>query len=753
MKMLGVREGTILEVIVGSTRMGVKAFVDYSGFENPLDKSEEESVGEEISTTSEDVAYPTPRGLPFVGDLQSDKKHAFPARVDGEVRQSLGVALGDLVEVDTILKPNKARTVLLSILGVDNGQSFGFLLKSIADQQNGLPLSRGLVFGTSVGFKEYKTKIEMLSPDEIVVADRSTVYEIQETSSVVEPKQAEDRLTYDEIGGFRNQLQRLRKLVEIPLRYPEEFKQVNLTPPRGILLSGPIGVGKTLLVQAVISESNANVVEVPPGLFRGVGLTEKAIRELFAEVNQAAEKEPTIFLLENLDHLSPAPYQGQQEAEKRFTSQFTMAMDTLRQENVVVVGTCHSRDAVDPAMRRAGRFDVEIEVPVPNYQDRLAILRVHLRQVPLGSDVTDLVLSSLVQRMIGFVGADIAALVKEAAINAIGRHAPEFMQYTQVPPQLLRSIKVVAADFEEAFKVVEPSALRSVKYDIPNVHWDDVGGQVKAKTLLREQVEYQFQYPEVLTEMGVSPSRGVLLYGPPGNGKTLLAKAVATEVQANFLTIKGPELLSMWFAESARMVREVFALAKRLAPSVIFFDEVDAICPKRGQREGDGGREMDSTVNQLLTLLDGMNTNQQVFVMGATNRPDALDPALLRPGRLDRLILVESPDELGRREILEVHLAKVPLEGDRHELIGRLAPLTEGFSGADLENLCREAVLTSLREDFSIRVVSQKHFDEALTQVRPSVDPKLHDYYAKFATDILGRKKLDQLKNRSVGYY
>ncbi|MHA1228192.1 MAG: AAA family ATPase, partial [Candidatus Hodarchaeales archaeon] len=539
-----------------------------------------------------------------------------------------------------------------------------------------------------------------------------------------------------------------------PIRRPDIFRNINLKPPKGILLTGPSGVGKTLILKALAKESGAYVKIVPSNLFAGVGPTEKNIKALFAGVKKESKSHPVLLLLENMEALTPAPSMSLPEYVKRFNVQFALGIDSLKGSNAIVIGTCSSTEEIDPILRRPGRFDVEIELNVPTEEERLQILKIHLRTVPLDDEVTDETLAHFAKRMVGYVGADIALLVKEACYHAIARNVEIFSDWAQIPPFLLRLIKVTKDDFEEAFKIVEPSALRSVhsKITTPDVKWDDVGGLNEIKKMLKETIFIQFKQPEVLHEMGIKPSRGLLFFGPPGNGKTLLAKAIASELEANYISIKGPELLSVWFGESAKIIRELFSKAKRLSPCILFFDEIDAMVPRRGADSSEGGREIDATVNQLLTLLDGVEENSGVFVLGATNRPGALDPALLRPGRMGKLVLIPSPDKEARKEILSIHAKDVPIKGNRDEIMSFLAEKTENFSGADLANLCREAVLTSLREDFDQRTVSKKHFMQALDVINPSVSQELRDYYGKFSSEMLNQRFIQVLDKESLTY-
>jgi len=749
MNLLEVDEDDIVEVIANKKRIGVIVKKDFA-VETVTTKveSNNKTSGESAEKTSKsavpDKDLPKPRGRPFRGIASEfEKENIYLCRVDGEVRLSLGANIGDFIEVDTILKPKRAKRVYFAVLGQDprrmTEEERQFLNEHL-NLQRSKPISSGLIIDVNYAFKSERIFIQATDPDAIVLVTKGTEFELVETFV---PKTRLDKrtVTYEHIGGLKNVIQRLRKLVEIPIRRPEVFNSINLIPPKGILLSGPTGIGKSLLLKALATEIEARVIEVPPNLFAGVGPTEKNIRDLFSKVKKEARKKPIILVLDNMESLTPVPYLNTPHYIKRFSVQFALGFDSLKGTNAIIIGACHSVDDIDPIMRRPGRFDVEIECNVPSEQERMEILKIHLRTVPLDSEVTEAVFKSFTKRMIGFVGADIAAFVKESCMRSISRYSGLFSVWgNQIPPSVLQMIKVNQDDFEEAFKSIEPSARKSIhsKMEHSDISFEDIGGLDDIKQILREQIKWQFEKPEILKRMGVKPSRGMLLYGPPGSGKTLLAKAVASEIKANFISIKGPELLSVWFGESAKMIRELFSRAQKISPCILFFDEIDAMVPRRGGDITEGGREIDATVNQLLTLIDGMGVDQGIFVMGATNRPSALDLALLRPGRLDKLILVPSPDKEARKEILRVHTRSVPIKGNKKAIINTISEKTKDFSGADLSQVIIEAVLSSLREDFSQRIVTQKHFEEALTKVSPSIDPEMVLRYKRFTSEVLG---------------
>ncbi|MFX0084939.1 MAG: AAA family ATPase [Candidatus Hodarchaeota archaeon] len=764
MNILEVEEDDFVEVIANKKRIGVIVKLDTLAEKITNEIADNDgALATSSDTTSRsdepDKSLPKPHGKPFRGiESEIEKENVYSCRIDGEVRLSLGLNINDYIEVDTILKPKRAKTVYFAVLGRDPRRMTEEERQFLNDHlklQRSKPISSGLILDVNYAFKTEKILIQATDPDAIVLVTNRTEFILVDTF-VPRIRVDPNTVTYEQIGGLKKEIQRLRKLVEVPIRRPEIFNSINLTPPKGILLSGPTGCGKSLLLRALATETEARVIEVPPNLFAGVGPTEKNIRDLFAKVKKEARKKPVILVLDNMESLTPAPYLNIPHYIKRFSVQFALGFDSLKGINtVVIIGACHSTDNIDPIMRRPGRFDLEIEFSIPSEQERLEILKIHLRTVPIDTKVTDEVLNSFTKRMIGFVGADIAAFVKESCLRSVSRYSGLFSVWgNQIPPSVLRMIKVNRDDFEEAFKSIEPSARRSIhlKMEHPGISFEDIGGLDDIKQILREQIKWQFKNPEILKKMGVNPSKGMLLYGPPGTGKTLLAKAVAAEIQANFISIKGPELLSVWFGESAKIIRELFSRAQKISPCILFFDEIDAMVPRRGGDNTEGGREIDATVNQLLTLLDGMGINKGIFVMGATNRPTALDLALLRPGRLDKLVLVPSPDIKARREILMVHTRNVPIKGDKTKLLNDLSEKTQDFSGADLENLVREAVLASLRENFDQRFVTQKHFEEALSNVTPSVDSEIVQRYERFTIEVLGAHDIDISPKKPLTY-
>ena len=539
------------------------------------------------------------------------------------------------------------------------------------------------------------------------------------------------RVTYEDIGGLKNVIQRIRELVELPLRHPELFKRLGIDPPKGILLYGPPGCGKTLLAKAVANEAEAYFIAIngPEIMSKFYGESEQKLRDIF---EQAKKNAPAIIFIDELDAIAPKRDEVIGEVERRVVAQLLALMDGLESRgNVIVIAATNRPNAVDPALRRPGRFDREIEVPLPDKQGRLEILQIHTRGVPLAEDVD---LEKLAEITHGYTGADLAAIVKEAALHALRRYLPEIdLESETIPAEILEKMEVRMEDFLAAFREIVPSGLREIYVEVPEVHWNDVGGLHDIKQELKMAVEWPLKYPDAFKRLGIRPPRGILLYGPPGTGKTLLAKAVATESGSNFIAIRGPEILSKWVGESEKAIRQIFRRARQVAPAIIFFDELDAIAPARGYRHDTSG-VTDRIVNQLLTEMDGIEPLRNVVVIAATNRPDIIDPALLRPGRFDRLIYVPPPDEKARLEIFKVHTRNMPLAEDVD--LKELARKTEGYTGADIAAICREAAMIALREEFKVRPIRMKHFLEALKKVPPSLTRDIIERYERLGREL-----------------
>jgi len=540
-------------------------------------------------------------------------------------------------------------------------------------------------------------------------------------------------VTYEDIGGMHDAIQKVREMIELPLRHPELFTRLGIEPPKGVLLHGPPGCGKTLLAKAVANESGVNFYSIagPEIMSMWYGKSEENLRKVFEEAEKNA---PGIIFIDEIDSIAPKREEVHGEVERRVVSQLLTLMDGLKARGkVIVIAATNVPNIIDPALRRPGRFDREIEIGIPNAKGRKEILEIHTRNMPL----KDIDLKRISETTYGYTGADITALTKEAAMHALRRLLPKikWKEEEKLSKEDLEKLVVSKDDFDYALRIVEPSAMREVLIEVPNVQWSEIGGLEDVKELLRESVEWPLTRPESFNRMGITPPKGVLLYGPPGCGKTLLAKAVATESGANFISVKGPELFSKWVGESEKKVRELFRRAKQVAPTIIFFDEIDAMVPKRGQSYGEQVTE--KIVSQMLTELSGLEDLHDVVILAATNRPDMLDPALLRPGRLDRQILVPAPDVQARMKILELKTKNMPLKGVN---LKTLVEKTDGFSGADLEALCREAAMQALRENKNAKEVTMKHFEKALKDLRPSLGKDVLEFYNQF--DQRSNKKM-----------
>jgi len=667
-------------------------------------------------------------------------------RIDGSTRETIGVGVGDIVTVFPEQKiPPADRIILVPVEIAEEGFFPPFLgtsqeyLKELAeslnqyvpyikDQLMGKPLARGetIVVPIQPAFgRPMKFFVRSTSPSNVVYVSNNTEITIK-YEPIEEVKKALEgipRVTWEDIGDLEEVKEKLREIVELPMRHPEIFRHLGIEPPKGILLYGPPGVGKTLLAKALANEVGAYFIAIngPEIMSKFYGESEERLREVF---KKAQENAPAIIFIDEIDAIAPKRSEVVGEVEKRVVAQLLTLMDGLQSRGrVVVIGATNRIEAVDPALRRPGRFDREIEIPPPDRRARKEILAVHTRNVPLAEDVD---LDKLADMTHGYTGADLAALVKEAAMSALRRFLRDktIDLSKPIPPDLLSQLRVEMKDFLQAMNSVQPTLIREVFVEVPEVRWSDIGGLEDVKQQLREAVEWPLKYPQLFEKMGIRPPKGILLYGPPGVGKTLLAKAAATESEANFIAVNGPEILSKWVGESEKAIREIFRRARMVAPVIIFFDEIDAIAPVRGH---DVSGVTDRIVNQLLTEMDGIKPLRGVVVIAATNRPDLVDPALLRPGRFDRVIYVPPPDKKARLEILKIHTRKIPLAEDVD--LNKLAEMTEGYSGADLEALVREAVLIALRERLEVRPVSMEYFMKALKVVKPSLTSDVDKRY------------------------
>jgi transitional endoplasmic reticulum ATPase len=659
-------------------------------------------------------------------------------RIDGYIRRNAGAGIDDKVTIKLATAKNAEKIVLaptepLRLLGAED---------YIRQLLEGRAITKGDYVPVGIMGRTIDFIVTSIYPpvDAVIVGPETQVVLSEKVEKI--PREI-PRVTYEDIGGLHEAIQKIREMVELPLKHPELFERLGIEPPKGVLLYGPPGCGKTLLAKAVANETNAHFISIsgPEIMSKFYGESEQRLREIFEEAKKNA---PSIIFIDEIDAIAPKREEVTGEVEKRVVAQLLALMDGLEARgNVIVIAATNRPNALDPALRRPGRFDREIEIGVPDKQGRLEILQIHTRNMPLAKDVD---LNRLAEMTHGFTGADLAALCKEAAMRALRRVLPEIdLEAETIPAEVLNKLEVTMQDFLDALKDIEPSALREVYVEVPNVRWSDIGGLEEAKQALREAVEWPLKYPDMFEKASIKPPKGILLYGPPGTGKTLLAKAVATESEANFISVKGPEIFSKWVGESEKAIREIFRKARQAAPCIVFIDEIDAIAPRRGSSIGDS-HVTDRVVNQLLTEMDGIEDLKGVVVIAATNRPDMLDPALLRPGRFDRLIYVPLPDTRAREEIFKIHLRGKPLDKDVD--LQKLVSLTEGYTGADIAALCNTAAMIALR-DFLNKYsnpeeakkhaeelkITMAHFEEALKKVKPMSKAE-YELYMKHIRDF-----------------
>src|SRR5216110_62146 len=610
-------------------------------------------------------------------------------RMDGMQRRNAGVGIDDKVGLKKALarpaeKVSLAPTEPIRIMG---GEEY------MAQVLHGRVITRGDVLSVSVMGRKFEFVVTSFSPGaDAVLVESGTEIKIAEKPTKEEGAKV-PKVDYEDIGGLGSEVRKVREMIELPLRHPELFERLGVEAPKGVLLHGPPGTGKTLLAKAVASETNANFYSIggPEIMSKFYGESEEKLRNIF---KQAEENAPSIIFIDELDSIAPKRDEVTGEVERRVVAQLLALMDGLQARGkVVVIGATNRPNALDPALRRPGRFDREIEIGVPDRDGRLEVLEIHTRGMPLAEDVD---LKKLADVTHGFVGADLESLAKEAAIRALRRILPEInLEAQSIPGDILNKIIVKMADFQDALKEIEPSAMREVLVEIPDVTWDQVGGLEDVKEELREAVEWPLKYPDLFAQLNATPPKGLLLYGPPGTGKTLLAKAVAHESESNFISVKGPELLNKFVGESEKAVREVFRKARQASPCIIFFDEIDSVAPVRGSGGGDSN-VTERVISQFLTEMDGLEELRNVVIIAATNRPDIVDPALLRPGRFDRMLLVPPPDLEARKQIFRIHTKKTPLADDVK--LDELARKTEGYTGADIVSICNTAVMLSIKE-------------------------------------------------------
>jgi len=649
-------------------------------------------------------------------------------RIDGIIRKNAGVSLGDRVSIKKVETKECERLVLSPVMAKQQKVKFGSGIEGFA--RRGLN-KRPVVAGDRIFIPGMTLFAEALPFAIVSTKPKGIVRVLPDTEIVIKEEMVEDdepgeisSIMYEDIGGLGDQLLKVREMIELPLKHPILFRRLGIDPPKGVLLHGPPGTGKTMIAKAVANETNAHFTSIngPEIISKYYGESEKQLREIFDE---AASNAPAIIFIDELDSIAPKREDVSGEVERRVVAQLLTLMDGMQgRDNVVVIGATNRPDSIDQALRRPGRFDRELEIGVPDKNGRREIMNIHTRGMPISDDFD---MDWILENSYGFVGADLMSLTREAAMKALRRYLPEIdLDQDEIPPEVLEKMEVQMNDFRIAIRDIEPSALREIYVEIPEVSWADVGGLDDVKERLKESVEWPLTMPDRFEHFGIKPPRGILLFGAPGTGKTLIAKAIAHEAKANFITVKGPELISKWVGESEKAIREVFKKAKQSSPSIIFLDEFESIAGSRTTNSGEGSDVSNRVVNQLLSSMDGVESMEGVIVIAATNRPEMIDPALLRSGRFERVLHIPPPDHVSLRKILKIHAKDMPL--GKFDLES-LADKMQNYTGADVEAICREAALIAMRAEK--KTVSKKNFEEAIDRVRPTITPEMIEYYTK----------------------
>ncbi|MGP8319633.1 MAG: CDC48 family AAA ATPase [Methanosarcinaceae archaeon] len=671
--------------------------------------------GDIIEIKNMEKAY----GIVWPGYPEDSRKNII--RIDGNLRNNARVGIDDKVTIKKVDAKEAKRITLAPTQSIRLVGGTRYLLQIL----EGRPIERGQSIRVEAVNNPLLFTVMSTNPTGPVVVTRNT--EITVNKKPVSECRTTEHISYEDIGGLKREIELVREMIELPLRHPELFRKLGIEPPKGVLLHGPPGTGKTMIAKAVVSETDANFISIsgPEIVSKYYGESEQKLREMFEEAQRDA---PSIIFIDEIDSIAPKRGEITGEVERRVVAQLLSLMDGLQSRGeIVVIAATNRPNSIDEALRRGGRFDREIDIGIPDRNGRLEILYVHTRGMPLEDDLD---LEKIADITHGFVGADLSSLCKEAAMHAVRKILPKInIEEENIPPEVMDELKVTKNDFDEALKVIEPSAMREVFVEVAYVNWNDIGGLDKSKQELIEAVEWPLKYPELFNAVNTKPPRGIMLFGPPGTGKTMLAKAIASESEANFISIKGPEMLSKYVGESERAVREIFRKAKQAAPTIIFFDEIDSIAPHRGT--GSDSYVTERVVSQILAEMDGIEDLKDVVIVAATNRLDMVDPALLRPGRFDRLICITVPDRQSRKKIFEIHLEGKPIADDIN--LSELADMTDGYVGADIEAICREATMLALREivtpdiskDEMLKIVqdirvTKNHFRHAVSHVKPT---------------------------------